>query len=120
MAVLEGAIAFENLDEHEYYQGQSTGKYSVVLSLDEATASKLADKGVKMREYDGTKQRKFSTKYTVPVFDTDGSPFEGRIGRGSTVRVLWTEGNEHPVHGLSTYLNKIKILERVEDTGSDF
>ena len=53
MAVLEGAIAFENLDEHEYYQGQSTGKYSVVLSLDEATASKLIDKGVKMREYDG-------------------------------------------------------------------
>ena len=28
MAVLEGNVAFANLDEHEEYQGQSTGKYS--------------------------------------------------------------------------------------------
>ena len=27
--VLEGLVAFENLAEHEMYNGQSTGKYSV-------------------------------------------------------------------------------------------
>ena len=26
MAVVEGTLAFENLDTHEMYQGQSTGK----------------------------------------------------------------------------------------------
>ena len=69
MAVLEGLVAFENLDEHEMYQGQSTGKFSLVLSLDEPTAGTLADLGVKLREYEGVKQRKFSTKYDVPVMD---------------------------------------------------
>tara|TARA_R100001510_G_C7651104_1_gene208718 strand:- start:944 stop:1306 length:363 start_codon:yes stop_codon:yes gene_type:complete len=120
MAVLEGLVAFENLEEHEVYQGQSTGKYSIVLSLDENSASKLADEGVKMREYEGVKQRKFSTKYTVPVFDNEGNPFQGRIGRGSKVRVLYQAGNEHPVHGTSTYLNKVKVIELAEDTGGDF
>ena len=53
MAVVEGTIAFENLDTHEMYQGQSTGKYSVVISLDDTTADQLAGLGIKMREYEG-------------------------------------------------------------------
>ena len=117
MSVLEGLLAFENLDEHEMYQGQSTGKFSVVLSLDDTTADELSSKGVKMREYEGVKQRKFSTKYDVPVMDAEGSPFKGRIGRGSKVRLLYAEGQEHPVYGVPTYLNKIKVLEVAEDTG---
>ena len=52
MAVVEGTLAFENLDTHEMYQGQSTGKYSVVISVDEDTASSLSGLGVKMREYE--------------------------------------------------------------------
>ena len=121
MAVVEGTIAFENLDTHEMYQGQSTGKYSVVISLDDSTAEQLAGLGVKLREYEGTKQRKFSTKYDVPVMDAEGQPFTGRIGRGSKVRLLWAEGQPHPVHGMGTYLNKIKVLEVAEQgEGEDF
>ena len=91
MAVVEGTLAFENLDTHEMYQGQSTGKYSVVISVD------------------------------VPVYDKEGMPFTGRIGRGSKVRLLWQEGPPHPVHGTSTYLNKIKVLEVAEqDDGEEF
>ncbi len=121
MAVVEGTIAFENLDTHEMYQGQSTGKYSVVISLDDNTAEQLAGLGVKLREYEGTKQRKFSTKYDVPVMDAEGQPFAGRIGRGSKVRLLWAEGQPHPVHGTATYLNKIKVLEVAEQgEGEDF
>ena len=75
-----------------------------------------------MREYEGVKQRKFSTKYDVPVYDKEGMPFTGRIGRGSKVRLLWAEsGAPHPVHGTSTYLNKIKVLEVAEqDDGEEF
>ena len=119
MAVLEGLIAFENLDEHEMYQGQSTGKYSVVLTLDEDTASKLVGVGVKMREYEGNKQHKFSTKYDVPIVDAEGGTFKGRIGRGSKVRIMYAEGQPHPVHGTSTYLNKIKVLEVAEQEGGE-
>jgi len=90
MSVVEGKLAFENLDTHEMYQGQSTGKYSVVISL------------------------------SLPIWE-DGQPFMGRIGRGSTVRLLWAEGQPHPVHGIGTYLNKIKVLEVAEqEEGEDF
>jgi hypothetical protein len=119
MAVVEGTIAFENLDAYEMYEGQSTEKYSVVISVDDATADNLSSIGVKMREYEGVKQRKFSTKYDVPVINIDGTAFKGRIGRGSKVRLLWAEGQAHPVHGTSTYLNKIKVLEVAEQEGSE-
>ncbi len=122
MAVIEGTVAFENLNEHEVFQGQSTGKFSMVISLDDADAGDLEAKGVKLREYEGTKQRKFSTKYEVPVLDASGQPFVGRVTRGSKVRLLWAEGTPHPVHGTSTYLNKVKVLEVAEagEDGEDF
>ena len=119
MTVLEGLLAFENLDENEMYQGHSTGKFYVVLTLDDETAGDLSAQGVKKREYEGVKQPKFSTKYDVHVLDAEGSPFKGRICRGSKLRVLYAEGQEHPVHGVSTYLNKIKVLEVAEDTGGE-
>ena len=122
MAVLEGNVAFANLDEHEEYQGQSTGKYSLVLSLEPEDADKLASKGVKLREYEGTAQRKFSTKYEVPMFDAEGNEFNGRLTRGSKVRVKYAEGKPHPVRGTSTYLSAIKVVELAEATegGGDF
>ena len=122
MAVLEGNVAFANLDEHEEYQGQSTGKYSLVLSLEPEDADKLASKGVKLREYEGTAQRKFSTKYEVTRFDAEGNEFNGRLTRGSKVRVKYAEGKPHPVHGTSTYLSAIKVVELAEATegGGDF
>jgi len=117
--VLEGLVAFENLTEHELYNGQSTGKFSLVLSLDEEKASDLDARGVKLREYEGVKQRKFASKFEVGIQNADGSPFVGRVPRGSKVRILWQEGAPHPVHGTSTYLNKVKVLEVAEQTDSN-
>ena len=56
----------------------------------------------------------------MPVLDADGAPFSGKVTRGSKVRLLWTEGAPHPVHGVSTYLNKIKVLELAEQGVGDF
>jgi len=117
--VLEGLVAFENLTEHELYNGQSTGKFSLVLSLDEEPASDLDSRGVKLREYEGVKQRKFASKFEVGIQNADGTPFVGRVPRGSKVRILWQEGAPHPVHGTSTYLNKVKVLEVAEQTDSN-
>jgi hypothetical protein len=122
MAVLEGNVAFVNLDAHEMYQGQSTGKYSLVISLEGAEADELAERGIKLRDYEGTKQRKFASKFDVPMFDAEGMDWRGRLTRGSKVRIQYQEGDEHPVHGVSTYLQKVKVLELAEseDTGGDF
>lgn len=122
MAVLEGNVAFANLDSHEMYQGQSTGKYSLVVSLEGAEADTLAERGIKLRDYEGTKQRKFASKFDVPMYDAEGMDWRGRLTRGSKVRIQYQEGDEHPVHGVSTYLQKVKVLELAEseDTGGDF
>lgn len=114
MSVLQGTVAFANLDQHEVFNGQSTGKYSLVLTLDDPEAEALAKSGVKLREYEGLKQRKFSTKYPVDVIDSDDEPFRGRLTRGSKVKVLYAEGKPHPVHGTPTYLNKVRVMEVAE------
>lgn len=119
VATLEGTVAFEDLNEHEMYNGQSTGKFSLVVTLDDATADELDANGIKLREYEGVKQRKFTSKFDVPVLNPDGSAFNGRVTRGSKVRVLYQDGSPHPVHGTPTYLNKVKVLEVAEMEGSE-
>ena len=62
------------------------------------------------------------TEYSEPAMAAvveQLQPFAGRIGRGSKVRLLWAEGQPHPVHGTSTYLNKIKVLEVAEQEGGE-
>ena len=113
--VISGEVAFCNLQEQEVYQGKSTGRYSVVITMDEAEASKLADQGVKIKEYEGRKQRKFASKFHVPIVDTNDQPFgEREIPYGSKVRLLVQTGNPHPVHGTPTYLNKVRVVEEAE------
>jgi hypothetical protein len=120
MSVLTGSVAFANLDEHEMYQGQSTGKFSVVLTLDATNAALLTEAGVKLREYDGSQQRKFASKFAVDIVDLDGEPCKDRITRGSLVRVQYTLGQEHPVHGITPYLDKIRVLELANASDEDF
>lgn len=115
MSIATGTVAFYNLDEHEVYNGQSTGKYSLTLTLDDSTAEELSGFGVKLREYEGNKQRKFASKYPVSVIDKEDNPFQGPIPRGSLVKVLWKAGNPHPVHGVPPYLLKVRVLEEAED-----
>ncbi len=113
--VTEGVVAFSNLTECEQYQGQSTGRYSLVITISEAEAAKLGDMGIKVKEYNGNSQRKYSSKFHVPVVDMDNRPVSGEIPFGSKVRVLWKDGDAHPVHGVPTYLNKVRLVELSEN-----
>jgi hypothetical protein len=117
--VTSGVVAFSNLTEHEVYQGQSTGRYSLVITMEDSDASKLEDMGVKLKEYDGRKQRKFASKFHVQVVDTDDQPVNGEIPYGSKVRVLWKDGEAHPQHGVGTYLNKVRVVEFAEQEGGE-
>jgi hypothetical protein len=122
--VTKGKVAFSNLEQHEMYKGQSTGRYSLVITMEEVEASKLEDMGVKMRTYEGTKQRKFASKFKVDALDLENEPVQGDIPYGSDVRVLWAAGDAHPEHGVPTYLNKIRVVAFAEvddgDTPEEF
>ena len=121
MSVISGTVAFANLTEHEVYNGQSTGKYSVVLSLDDVDAEQLQDAGVKIRTYQNQAQRKFSTKFEeFPVIDNEGEPVSrGSVRYGDKVRLKYNLGKPHPVHGTSVYLQAVRVVEKGEAMGED-
>lgn len=112
--VIEGEVAFCNLTEHEVYNGKSTGRYSIVITLDDAAAAKLEDLGVNVKTYEDKKQRKFASKFNVDILDTEDRPIQYEVPYGSRVRLLWQPGNEHPVHGTPTYVDKVRVLEMAE------
>ena len=116
MSVINGVVAFANLAEHEVYNGQSTGKYSLVLTLDDSEAEKLEKEGIKLKMYKNQAQRKFATKFEdFAVIDNDGEPVSRAAVRyGDKVRVKYNLGNEHPVHGVAPYLQAVRVVEKGE------
>lgn len=119
MAVLTGKAAFINLTETEQYQGQDTGRYTLTVTLDSDAAQMLSQQGVKLRDYEGTAQRKFSSKYPVKVIDAEDNPFIGPITKGSTIRLSYKTGPAHPVHGTPTYLNAVRVVDLADDASID-
>ena len=117
--VTTGVVAFSNLDEHEVFQGQSTGRFSLVITMDDNEASTLEDMGVRVKEYKDKKQRKFTSKFKVDVLDLNGDPVPGEIPYGSVVRLLWKEGPAHPQFGVPTYLNKVRLVKVAEHDEAD-
>lgn len=112
--VVEGTTNFSHLTKFEEYKGKSTERYALTITLDDDTAEKLESKGVNVREYDGKKQRKFTSQYEVRVVDGTGQPFEGEIPYNSSVKVAFKYGNEGE-HGVPTYLNAVQVVEAAND-----
>jgi len=115
MAVIEGKAQFINVKETEVFEGKDTGRYTVTLTLNDETSNELSSKGVRLKSYgdgdDAILQRKFASKYPVRVIDADGEPFAGDIPSGSTVRISYKYGDEHPVYGVPVYMDGIRVLE---------
>jgi len=115
MAVIEGKAMFVNIKETEVYEGKDTGRYTVTLTLNDETSNELSSKGVRVKSYgegsDAILQRKFASKYPVRVIDAEGEPIAGDVPSGSTVRISYKYGNEHPVYGVPVYMDGIRVLE---------
>lgn len=116
MSVVNGTVAFANLNEHEVFNGQSTGKYSLVIVLDDSDAEKLEQEGIKIKMYKNQAQRKFTTKFDdFPVIDNDGEPVsKSSVRYGDKVRIKYNLGNPHPVHGVAPYLQAVRVVEKGE------
>jgi hypothetical protein len=116
---VEGVVNFSNLTAHDVFNGQSTGAYSMTVTLSEEDAAELSANGVKIKDYQGNKQRKFKSKYDIKVFDDEGNPYNGEVPYNSRVRLKYKLGQPHPVHGVATYLEAVKVLEEAEMTVGD-
>jgi len=111
---VEGVVNFSNLTQHDVFNGQDTGAYSMTITLSEDDAAILAASGVKIKDYQGNKQRKFKSKYEIKRFDAEGNPYNGEVPYNSRVRLKYKLGQPHPVHGVATYLEAVKVLEEAE------
>lgn len=113
-STVEGIVNFSNLTSHDVFNGQDTGQYSMTITMTEDDAASLSAMGVKIKDYQGNKQRKFKSKYDVKAFDAEGNSYSGEIPYNSKVRLKYKLGPAHPVHGVSTYLEAVKVLEEAE------
>jgi hypothetical protein len=120
--VTNGIAKYVYLDSTEKFNNEDTGKYTLTVAIDDKEAKALEKAGVKVRTIkteDGGeyKARKFSTKYPLPfdmIKTTEGEAIGHDFGAESEVQVLWKAGQEHPMHGVATYLTAIKVSKRTE------
>ena len=119
LETIEGIVNFSNVTQHDIFNGQSTGAYSMTITVSESDASSLASRGVKIKDYQGNKQRKFKSKFDVKRFDAEGNRYNGEVPYNSKVRLRFVLGDAHPVHGVATYLDAVKVLEEAEMTEGD-
>lgn len=115
--VATGTAAFVNLLERDTWKGQPTN-YNVTLTLDPDCIDELKNNGVKLKEYEDTLQRKFQSNFEVQVLDTEGDNYTGQVPRGSRLKVLYSLGKPSPMHGVTAYLEKVKVIELADPTGS--
>lgn len=114
--VIEGVVNFSNVTKHDVYNGQDTGAFSMTITVSEDDAATLAAQGIKIKDYEGNKQRKFKSKYDIRMLDAEGNPYSGEVPYNSRVRLKYKTGPAHPIHGTSTYLEAVKVLEEAEIT----
>ena len=112
--VIEGVVNFSNVTKTDVYNGQDTGMYSMTITMSEDDAATLAAQGVKIKDYEGNKQRKFKSKYTIGMYDAEGHIYNGEVPFNSRVRLKYKTGPAHPVHGTPVYLEAVKVLEEAE------
>lgn len=109
--LVQGTTIFNtSLTQFDTYQGQSTDKYSLQITLDKQAAAILDKAGVKIKEYEGEPIRKFTSRYDIPVFTGRGEQWNDEIPSGSTVRVEFTT-KEHPTAGMVPYAKRVLLLE---------
>ena len=117
--VIEGTVNFSNVTQHDVYNGQDTGTFSMTITMSEDDAAGLASQGVKIKDYEGNKQRKFKSKFDVSLYTAEGDKYTGEVPYNSRVRLKFRTGPAHPVHGTPTYLEAVKVLEEAEILEAD-
>lgn len=112
MEYVDGEVAFSNLTSKDRY-----GKFSIVVTLGEEAIKKLEGEGVKLKDYQGNKQRAFKTTFDVQYVDADKKKQEGELGRGSKVTIAYKLGEPYLEYGVTTYLKGVKVVECVKPAG---
>ena len=116
---ISGEVAFSHLTKHEVFNNESTGKFSLVITVDDDAAKKLEGQGIELKVYDGKKQRAFKTRFKFQYVDSEKTAQEGELGRGSKVTIAYKLGEPYGDYGVSTFLQGVQVKERSQPAGSE-
>tara|TARA_B100001093_G_scaffold226772_1_gene217316 strand:- start:226 stop:666 length:441 start_codon:yes stop_codon:yes gene_type:complete len=110
--VIEGDVAFCHLRTPDVYKGAPKDNYEITISISDRDAEKLKAQGIKVRDYNGTAQRHFTTRNKLKIYAPDLTEWEGdEIPRGSRVKLIYGKSKlPHDDYGYSAYLNDVQIL----------
>jgi len=108
---VEGTTIFNtSLKQFDTYQGKSTEKYSLQITLNKKEAARLAKEGVKIKEYEGEPIRKFTSHYNIPVFLSNKEKWDEELPSGSKIRIEYVT-KSHPTAGKVPYAKRILLIE---------
>lgn len=130
--VVQGELVFNNLITPDAKFNPDKPSYSIVITIkDDEHIKMLEGLGVKLRDYTNdqgvtVKQRTFKSYKPLreaDVIDASGTPADMDIPRGSIVRVQfdpWDKLEQRIIdqYGVSTYLQRICVLEEAERKSS--
>ena len=87
---IEGTVAFCHLRTHGTYQGQPQDMYEITIAVTDDDARKLEAEGIKVKDYNGVKQRHFRTKNKLPIYGPDLTEWDGdEIPKGAIVKLIY-------------------------------
>jgi|TARA_Y100000289_G_C3904089_1_gene140885 hypothetical protein len=110
--VIEGDVAFCHLRTPDVYKGAPKDNYEITVSISDEDSEKLKAQGVKVKDYNGTAQRHFTTKEKLTIFSPDMTVWDGdEIARGSRVKLVYQLSKEpYDNYGYSAYVSDIQII----------
>ena len=113
--MVSGKVAFSSVVDTDQWEGKDTGFYSITVALEDEDAETLKSRDVRLKEYEGSYQRKFKSKYPISVIDAEDQEYTKEIPRGSVVRVLFgVADRSHPTWGPSTWATKVRVVEEAD------
>ena len=115
MLLLESVeVAFCHLITPKKFDENSEAKFEITVTMSEEKAKTLEDLGIKVKTYQGKRQRTFRSIYDVKFVDQEKVKQTEELPRDSVVNIAYQVGEPYGQYGNSTFLKGVQVLERAE------
>ena len=120
MQLLESVeVAFCHLITPKKFDENSEAKFEITVTMPDDKAKELEALGIKIKTYEGQRQRTFRSKYDVRFVDKEKVKQTEELPRGSVVDVAFELGEPYGNFGNSTFLKGVQVIEKAESKSSE-
>jgi len=120
MELLESVeVAFCHLITPKKFDEHSQAKFEITVTMPDDKAKELEALGIKVKTYEGQRQRTFRSKYDVRFVDKEKVKQTEELPRGSVVDVAFELGEPYGEFGNSTFLKGVQVIKKAESKSSE-